>query len=190
MRLHRGNFLDFIFPKFCGCCLESRSSPLFCSECWLFCAPIDPEGRCIHCFREIEEPTLCIECKEDPLLPIPVAYVFERSDPAYFLCQKVQQFPEAMGSFLWLQWDQLGWPVPDLILPLSGLLQTAQVFGELLGRPVLPALNSLVRDIEMIEEGLCLLVIANTLNAKEMRDVVKELAETFPKKIYALAFLS
>ena len=134
-------------------------------------------------------PPLCGMCKEKPRLPIPVASVFDRNDPPFILCQKMKQFPLAMGSFLWLQWERLGWSLPDQILPLSGMLPIAQGFGDLMQRPVLPALHSSIKDIEMIEEEATLLILAKMLDTEEIQEVVRDLMETFPKKMYALTFL-
>ncbi|MBI3900893.1 MAG: protein phosphatase 2C family protein [Chlamydiia bacterium] len=88
-----------------------------------------------------------------------------------------------MGSFLWIQWDRLGWPLPDQILPFRGMLQIAQEFGDLIQRPVLPAFSSSIQDIEMVSEDARLLLVSKVLDENEIKHVVRDLTEIFPKKI-------
>ncbi|MDE3055212.1 MAG: hypothetical protein KGI80_00730 [Verrucomicrobiota bacterium] len=178
---------DFLSPPFCHCCLAFREQAFLCRECWQCCELLDSVGRCIHCFEETESPPLCMRCTAAPLLPIPIASLFAPSEPVMLLLRRTEHAPEAIGAYFWLQWDRLGWPLPDRLLPLRGMSRVALAIGDLMERPISPVLTFPWFDAEMLEKGGTFLVIARTKMGVEK--AVRNLGEAFPKRVYALILI-
>ena len=173
--------LDCLFPPFCEVCEEPCRTRLLCPACWELCAPIDPKERCIHCFEEIEEAGLCPQCRQAPLLQIPVASVFERSSASIRLAQEAREKPEAIAAFLIFQWTRLHWEIPDAVIPHGGRFPLAKFFGEALSRPCI-----LPRDVGLLEEDQILLLLAEENTPESLQEPLDDLNAIFPKKIYAL----
>jgi hypothetical protein len=186
------SWLNWIFPPLCTSCSEICSTCFFCPSCWDLCAPADPFHRCRHCFQEMEDPLyLCKKCQDEPHLPFPYAYVFERNGPTLQLCQEIQEIPEAIAAFMLYQWVQLNWLKPEVIIPMPKAKALAKWFAFWLDLPYYSLLSMANHtwecDVETIEEDQILLLLDVNSHFTELQKAVSALSETFPKRIYILS---
>ena len=107
--------LHLIFPPLCLSCKEGRAEKWFCSACWEQCSLADPLERCRHCFAE-EERLLCAQCRRDPILCFPRAYLFDRTLPASILLSKIEGIEKTLAACAFVFWTKLTEDVPDAIL--------------------------------------------------------------------------
>lgn len=121
---------------------------------------------------------------------MPSASVFETSHPALRLCREAKEKPEAVAGFVFFQWERLGWPIPDAVIPLPGAKGIAQAFASWLDRPYIPVMLRWDCDIEVLEEDWILLLLAEKQSLQILQSSAEALSEAFPKKIYALSLLS
>lgn len=155
--LHR-SLLHLFYPSQClHCHLPLHPhAPVLCSACASLLDLIPIEGRCKRCFL-LEEQTMnrhyCSQCNLTPPLYYRMAAAFDYEGPAATLVRALKyggqtHLAEGMGAFLATQFEQLGWPLPDALVPVplspfrlwerrynqSQLL--AEVLGDFLNRPV------------------------------------------------------
>ena len=184
---------DFLFPPLCKGCDEDSSTGLLCPSCWELCSLPDPAYRCSHCFHEVQSEGLCNVCRFEPSLFFPSAFVFEPSPPAYQLCKEGKEAPEAMAAFLFVQWERLHWPFPDVVVPLPGAKELAKVFSFWLNSSYMPVLsycNGLWEcSVEALEEDLIVLILGDKVSLDLLKEAALALNQSFPKKIYALTLL-
>ena len=156
------SFCHLVFPSHCRHCHMRMPphSPLLCFECATLLEWIDPQTRCATCFNPLEEETAfaCHACWEYPSLYQGVAAVFDYQGAAASLVKRLKYgnqtyLAKGMAACLVVQWEQLGWPIPDVIVPVpipfsrwiergynqSGLL--AQEMQKLLKVPVFEVLK-------------------------------------------------
>lgn len=181
-------WIDCIFPPLCEACKEPAASGLFCSGCWELCAPPDPKGRCRHCFGELDLSVVCRQCRNDPFLPIPSSFVFERSKPVLRLYREAKEKPDDLAAFALFQWERLGWPIPDVIIPLPEVVEITKVFAKWLDRPCVQIFR-LGADLMLLEEDSVLLLISESDDPFLLQERIKVLGGAFPKKIYSLSLL-
>jgi ComF family protein len=148
--------LDWIFPPLCiHCSSQTKSSKFpFCQTCFGTLEKICPQERCAWCFSEKEEGSpFCRNCRDYPLGLKGVAAVFEHFGTSSSLLKewKICHRPDlakGLAAWLALQFTELNWPIPELIVPIpQTLLRTmtlgfnppyllAQELGEIIDVPV------------------------------------------------------
>jgi len=189
--------LDLFFPPLCKHCGEVTAFPYLCEECWQASQLLNPEGRCFHCFEEINEPTgLCDRCRHKPLLPFPRAALFAREAPICRLMNR-EESAEPMAGFALYQWLRLHWKEADLIAPIPPhKRKVARIFADLaqircpnlfrrIPWPLYPPRWE-VKE-QMIEEDATLLLFDEGCTFKELQMACAAIAQTFPKKVYVLS---
>lgn len=169
-------------------CKEKAETKLLCPSCWQLCAPLDPVGKCPHCFEDSEE--ICRRCSRKPLLVFPKASIFEETEPAKYI---VKTNEEMLAFFALFQWSRLDWPLPDVLIPLSNAKPFAKSFAKLLKRPIGDILrkgDTWECDAEALDMDQVVLVcnVENTI--EECQEAISKLAPTFPKKGYLLSVFS
>lgn len=99
--------------------------PIFCQECLNCLEMIDAITRCPFCFSQDYEPEgrVCRECRRHPPLLDRVGAVFDYTGPAAELvCQMKyggqRHLAEGAGAWMAVQYLDLKWPKPDLIVPV------------------------------------------------------------------------
>ena len=175
-------FLDLIFPPLCNECKERCSTGALCPSCWQLSAPPDPVGRCRHCFQEIDEKNaLCDQCKRQPHLYSARAYVFDWGAPVWHLRRDADA---AMAGFALLQWVQLEWPWPDLVIPMPDSASKAigSFLADFLERPLVAASR-----VHHHPEDLQFLLIDAGNPLSSLKKVETLLLEAFPKRIHLLS---
>lgn len=182
--------LEFIFPPFCLSCKERCKTKFLCPECWQLCALPDPVERCRHCFEELDgKGNLCLQCRQEKILPIARAYVFDPESPARFLGVEAI---DAMAGFALVQWIQLEWPLPDGIIPMpdADSIAIGSSLARLLNVPFIRALNrdwSYKEDRLEEDQELILFDVSNSI--EKLKKSAYALGEAFPKRVYLLSLL-
>jgi hypothetical protein len=183
---------DLLFPPLCAHCEELCDTQFFCLSCWDLCAPPHPEHRCRHCFIEAED-MLCLQCQKEPLLFAPYASVFEAGTAAQRLCLEGKESPEALGAFALYQWTRLGWPLPDLIIPMPDAQRLVASFALWLDVPyarLLHIYHGLCEcRADKIEEDQVLLLFDLNSSLSQLQKAIDALSEAFPKRIYVLSLI-
>ena len=179
---------DFVFPPLCLACKERCETKFLCPDCWQLCKLPDPAGRCRHCFEELDRRgDLCAQCRQERLLPIARAYVFDPESPAFRLgCEAAA----ATASFALVQWIQLEWPTPAAIIPMPDTDSKAigKAFAMLLDLPFAKALRRGCEYVEdRLEEDAELLLFDVSNSIEDLRKAAYALSEAFPKRIYLLS---
>ncbi len=121
------SFADLLFPPLCLHCQNTcpASQPIFCQACLKLMDLIDPEERCPFCFSHLYDPEskICEECARHPPLLDRVAAVFDYTGPPATLIKRMKygnlpHLAKGAGSYMAMQFLQLGWPLPDLLTPI------------------------------------------------------------------------
>ncbi len=122
------SFTDLVYPPICLHCYNSLDPghALFCTHCLKLLIPIDPKERCPYCFTadfngQIEK--CCLTCRERSPLIDRMAAVFDYEGPAATLIKQLKYggqtyLAKGAGAYLTAQFLELGWPLPDLIIPM------------------------------------------------------------------------
>lgn len=151
----------FVYPSLCLHChsLLDPHAALLCSNCAQELQWIEPTSRCVCCFGELEEARrVCMHCRQEASLFQRKAAVFEYEGVAASMMRKFKYggapyLSKGIASFMFVQWERLEWPIPDIItyVPLSplrlierGYNQSellASEFGKMLHRPVISTLK-------------------------------------------------
>lgn len=156
------SLLDLLFPRLCLHCHSHAIDghrPL-CPDCLHHLEFLDPAYHCQYCFSYLDSPVnpVCYDCRKLPSFLFRVGSVFEHQGPAATLVQKLKygslpHLAEGAAAFMAVQFHQLEWPLPDLIIPVPiswerkmerGYNQSvllAEHLGEMLNRPVVHALG-------------------------------------------------
>lgn len=118
--------LDFFYPPYCFHCEESleKGGHLFCRGCSASFELIDPKTRCPYCFSEQDFPTIhpCQACREGKRGGIKMAAALSYHGPVASLVKgckygKLPYLAELGAAFMVVQFERLGWPLPDLVVP-------------------------------------------------------------------------
>ncbi len=118
----RPYLLNLLYPPFCRFCGDSLPREHFlCDSCWSLIDPLDYFGRCHVCFtlREKGVPCHCVSKQGMALC----AAVFNAKDPAATLLFEAKrgyrrQLCKSLSALMVCQILNLGWPLPDIIVPL------------------------------------------------------------------------
>lgn len=165
---------------------------------------IDPRERCPFCFRET---CGCIDLLRYHFDG--VAACFDNYGPPQTLLKRVQTgkrsyLAKILASFILVQWERMGWPVPDYIVPVPtkpfhtpfNIKEITYYVAHMLHLPKRSILKrSLLKDRGLFKtrgnlENKTLLLIQGTLSPVETIDEMgKALLEKTPKAIYLHAFL-
>lgn len=142
-----------IYPSCCLYCREflADREHILCEGCFSLLEFLEGAGRCVTCF---DEGGRCAKCAERPPWTYRVAAAFDHWGPAasllyHYKCRGQWFLAEGIAALMAVQWVHLGWPLPDLIMPVpsspeslaargycqAGLL--AKELGRLLGVPVI-----------------------------------------------------
>jgi ComF family protein len=106
--------MDFLGPD----------TPVLCSHCSSSMDLIDPSERCPTCCQILwENLAICGTCTQYPSLYSKVGACFNYEGPAVSLVKKLKYSNQSylargMGAFLTAQWERMGWPFPDVIVPV------------------------------------------------------------------------
>ncbi len=150
--------------------------------------PPDPIEKCPHCFEDSEG--LCRICRRNPDLPFSRAFVFEDTEVAMSLA-KLES--EDLVAFAMVQWVNLEWPLPDIVIPMPGAEGIARQFSAMIGRPMVCCLTyreTWECDAESLDTDLVLLVIDKSCSKEECHGAIQALSSTFPKRGYLLSLFS
>lgn len=121
----KNSCFHLVFPARCIHCEVPLPpvSTVFCEGCASLLEMIDPSDRCELCFEELSPESICERCMEFPLFYAGVGSVFEYEGPPASLIKKIKYANQSFlakgaGGFLLAQWLNLGWPKPDVIIPV------------------------------------------------------------------------
>ncbi len=123
------NVVDFIYPRICNHCQSAidTSHKIFCSACLQTLSFVNKQGRCTRCLSHLEDDfsIYCEPCTLKPHYFTELAATFEYQGLAKTLCRKIQspggeELVEIAASFMVMQMIQLGYPIPDLVMPVPG----------------------------------------------------------------------
>ncbi len=154
---------NLLYPPLCFHCegsLEGENQ-IFCATCLLQFTPIQKMERCPFCFSADFNPMqekCCASCVADPLPLKAVAAVFDYLGPAASLVRHLKyggqdHLASGCGAYLAYQHAELGWPIPDLIVPMpmprlrklergyNQSLLLANALARFLDRPVVELLH-------------------------------------------------
>lgn len=156
------SLFHLIYPTHCLHCQElvAPSQRVLCEACAPLLEILFPDDRCVKCFNESNgEMLLCEECIHTPSPFARMGSVFDYQGPAADLVKQLKYanrpyLAKGMGAFLYLQFIQLRWPKPDLIVPIPislthwferGYNQTFILAQELGHYLQVPVMNSVQR---------------------------------------------
>ncbi len=153
-------FCALCFPASCLYCnsTDLEEGRLLCHSCSLQLEPLDPEERCPLCFAFNPEGLFCLHCHGNKRALIAAASVFEYTGAASILVKQLKYgkrdyLASSMGPWMAAQLVRLGWPLPDVVVPVPmsaahllarGFNQSrllAESVGEMIGRPVIDLLG-------------------------------------------------
>lgn len=154
-------FINLAYPPLCLYCKDpvQDEAHLLCQACLSILHLIDFRERCPHCFSSQFSPEkrLCAECLRTPPLLNGIAAAFDYVGPAACLVKKLKYSDQpylanGCGAYLAAQFLQLGWPMPDVLIPVpiamthwiergyNQSLLLAQSLSQILNRPVQDAM--------------------------------------------------
>lgn len=120
------SFLHLAYPAKCVHCSMSLppASPYLCDSCGMLLERLNSQEHCRFCFCHLggEEGSVCEECFQYPSSYMYRAAVFPYEGVAATLVRRLKYgsrpyLAKGMAAYLYLQWDSLGWPVPDALIP-------------------------------------------------------------------------
>jgi ComF family protein len=166
-------FLQFVYPSFCLHCADPtrHGAGIFCLSCTSQLELINPLERCPYCFSADfdAERRICYPCfMEAPSFKRSAA-VFDYQGPAATLVLKMKYahqsyLADGAGAYLAMQFMQLDWPMPDLIVPVpltlvhrisrgyNQSLLLAESLGKIINRPVQQILRR--RSLDYSQAGM------------------------------------
>jgi predicted amidophosphoribosyltransferase len=134
-------FSQIAFPPICVHCeggVEGKG--LLCIDCMQNLTLLSAEGRCSTCFDEVE---ICGMCRGKSYPFRKAAAVFEYFGPAFSLLQLLKKgslpsLAKDFAAFMVVQLFQLGWPLPDQLVPMpqsfAKTLQNGYNLSELIAK--------------------------------------------------------
>ncbi|MEZ5314967.1 MAG: hypothetical protein R3E91_01975 [Chlamydiales bacterium] len=193
-----------------------------CQECALYFELIDPWKRCYFCFKEKGD-LPCFNCKDKKELNLKMAASLEYIGSVQTFVKKMASFQKVYlakiaGAFMFLQFERLGWELPDLVIPVphsvwfqDHMMLLAQAFAKYVKRKVYPCIGrrmTLLPRRNFHEEefeapqrtecylkkkanikGKTLLLIDNVMQRGEaLSQKADLLRQGMAKKIYVMAF--
>ncbi len=117
--------LNLVFPPICIHCEErvENGRHLFCAGCTGFFELIDPSCRCVYCFVEHGTDYPCPECVRKRRWGVKIASALDYLGPVSSLVKQMKYgrmpyLAKTASAFMLAQFCRLGWPAPDLIIPV------------------------------------------------------------------------
>jgi hypothetical protein len=105
----------------------------------------------------------------------------------------LKEDPESLAAFSLLQWDRLGWQIPDVVVSLPKAESFAKLFAswsELFYADALQhAGEEWLLDRSILEEDSTILLISLENSYEELAEVIEAMMEAFPKKIFVLSLI-
>lgn len=160
------SLLHLFYPPLCTHCDEplTDTKKTFCCACVALLEQIDARYRCSICFSELEESagTKCRDCRKGSSPLKSTAAVFDYHGPAATLVKKIKyggdcHFAEGAAAFIATQFVDLGWPMPDLLIPVPSTRLKCFFKGfnhsSLLAEKLSVFLSCPVGDVLIREEG-------------------------------------
>ena len=213
------NLLSFIYPPFCLHCEEGLEKPqdLLCRSCLEHVQLLDVRGRCRYCFTLCEERTVCRNCSLQKAPFRRGAATVEGMGPAYTLFQnfasgKRPHLAASLGALMTMQYLELQWPFPDLIVPIPStwgmrwqlgydpVALLAKEVGKALQKPVVRDLkrNGWIPEIyshfrwkkrtDVSDKRILMVADAFSKDNALPRSAAATVYEAFPLEICVLAF--
>lgn len=189
------SLVDLVFPPICVSCKEVTQLKYLCENCWLQSSLLDLNGRCTHCFDEIEEGVLCARCARNPLLPFQRAAVFDRQSPIFEVLNPDHAI--AAASFAYYQWLKLDWAEPDLIISIPpDKSKVCRAFSDLCSKPNPKLFRRIAWPLQtekwevfepLIEEHSTVLLFDEGASLKQLQLATTALSAAFPKKVYLIS---
>lgn len=143
------HIVDFIYPRICNHCQSTidTSHKIFCSACLQSLSLVNKQGRCSRCLVYLEDDfsIYCETCALKPHYFTELAATFEYQGLAKTLWREIQspggeEWIETAASFMVMQMIQLGYPIPDLVIPVpvnkKGLLFSKKSIKQLLAEKI------------------------------------------------------
>lgn len=121
------NFLNLLYPPLCLHCKTSLKddNKYLCDLCTTQLEILDTHTRCPRCFSAdyCKKRHLCGACQKTHFAFTQLASVFEHIGPAATLVQKMKYggqsyLANGAAPFLAVQFVNLEWPIPDIIVPV------------------------------------------------------------------------
>lgn len=116
---------NLIYPPLCLHCEATVESGkrLFCKGCAGFFELIDPATRCIYCFSETAGRSPCAECIRKKCWGLKIASALDYLGAVSTLVKQLKdgQLPylaKTASAFMLAQLTRLGWPTPDILVPV------------------------------------------------------------------------
>ncbi len=128
---------------------------------------------------------LCQQCRRQPILPAVRATVFASCDLVHHF---TLDYIEGLAAFCVVQWIQLEWPMPDVIIPMPdpNSIALGRAIADLLQRPFARVWSFGTYRDELLEEGGKWLLIDFSNPTPMLQKATSELMSSFPKRIYLL----
>jgi ComF family protein len=153
MRLWKA-LVDLVYPPLCLHC-EEKTGGLLCATCSELLTLLSSEGRCRGCFTLLEEKNKCPQC-DQKVACFKRAAALDYFGPAATLVQRLKfanrpHLAKDLAAFMVVQLFRLGWPTPDLLIPVPQPFTRFLVRGynqsELLAKEMGQLLNREVKNL-------------------------------------------
>ncbi len=160
------SFANLLYPPLCLHCHQSRRSnePIFCRDCLELMKLIEPLERCPLCFsmQYDAERSNCRDCRQRPPILDRIASAFDYVGPPASLVRALKYggqtyLADGAASYMCLQFLQLKWSMPDVIVPVPmsrlRLLERGYNQSRLLGKKISAILNVPLIDLLKKKSG-------------------------------------
>ena len=107
--------LDFLFPPFCLCCRQpiGHGRSTLCQSCFDSLRLTDPTTLCQRCGLSLDGETH--RCHNSSLEAAGVCF-----EDGPVIRSLTNSSAHVVAPFVVLQWNTLGWPLPDFVIPTPG----------------------------------------------------------------------
>lgn len=121
------SLMNLLYPPICLHCRETKENPslIFCKSCANMLQLIDPSQRCPLCFSVdvSSREAICQDCLQSNPPLNGLASAFDYLGPAATLIRHLKYadqpyLAKGIGGYLAAQFLRLGWPLPDLVVPI------------------------------------------------------------------------
>lgn len=156
------SLLALVYPKICLHCnsIDVTSESVLCNVCSVNMEFIQSSVRCKLCFETLDNQTnsYCHRCYHKKNSFYALAAAMDYEGPAASLVKHFKHggkyyLADGMGAMMAVQWNQLGWPQPDCLVPVpmsashlikrgyNQSLLLAKSLGKFINSPVVEALG-------------------------------------------------
>lgn len=203
--------ISLLYPPLCLHCRQklTEEQHYFCRTCFSTLEIVDPKYRCPFCFNELESlhQKICPDCRIQKSTLLRMAAVFDYSGPVSALLsgladKKQPYLAKGAGAFLVMQWANLPWEKPDVIVPVTRSIRhsirhgydpnnlLAQEVGRLLQLPLATALSYDEYETPPFRlksklEDKTVLMVADKTTLLPL--AAEALTEAYPRHIFGLA---